>query len=357
MNASFLKSTSGFFCLYPLVNSFLQLVQRQQVVFHCFHHVQNDLPLEPSQQIRAESVLSFPRTVSLPPPPSLPPAHRDSAFPGLLWPSHRSRIDCVSPPETTVVFHCPGAVRAGNTAAPAPAPHLPRSPVRNPVDPALRPPNRVNCLTLLVHYIVYSSRCLRASKFCLFNGFLRVLNSLDIRCDSIGMPSVHSKAIHQRLHAFPPKMRIRSSSSDRKNRDEPGSPCGLARPRNWLSMRRASSLCSQDMQAAHRDDFVVFRGTLVRELVVDGLPLILAGPEKSSLMLEQDHRHALGSPHFLSVRRANRGACRGVRHCEFVLQRSRVIASGFPPSRMSVPRPAMFVATVTAPLRRLRDNF
>ena len=30
---------------------------------------------------------------------------------------------------------------------------------------------------------------------------------------------------------------------------------------------------------------------------------------------------------------------------------SRVIASGFPPSRMSVPRPAMLVETVTAPLR------
>src|ERR1700733_14243235 len=30
---------------------------------------------------------------------------------------------------------------------------------------------------------------------------------------------------------------------------------------------------------------------------------------------------------------------------------SRVIASGFPPSRISVPRPAMFVETVTAPLR------
>src|ERR1700735_1716317 len=30
---------------------------------------------------------------------------------------------------------------------------------------------------------------------------------------------------------------------------------------------------------------------------------------------------------------------------------SRVIASGFPPRRISVPRPAMFVETVTAPLR------
>src|SRR3954465_15970232 len=37
-----------------------------------------------------------------------------------------------------------------------------------------------------------------------------------------------------------PKMRIRSSSSDRKNLECPGSPCRPERPRNWLSMRRLS---------------------------------------------------------------------------------------------------------------------
>src|SRR6202050_2259287 len=35
----------------------------------------------------------------------------------------------------------------------------------------------------------------------------------------------------------------------------------------------------------------------------------------------------------------------------FFRKYSRVIASGFPPNRMSVPRPAMLVETVTAPLR------
>ena len=35
----------------------------------------------------------------------------------------------------------------------------------------------------------------------------------------------------------------------------------------------------------------------------------------------------------------------------FFRQYSRVIASGLPPSKISVPRPAMFVETVTAPLR------
>jgi hypothetical protein len=37
-----------------------------------------------------------------------------------------------------------------------------------------------------------------------------------------------------------PKMRMRSSSSDRKNEDRPGSPCRPDRPRSWLSMRRLS---------------------------------------------------------------------------------------------------------------------
>ncbi len=42
----------------------------------------------------------------------------------------------------------------------------------------------------------------------------------------------------------------------------------------------------------------------------------------------------------------------------FFRQYSRVIASGLPPSKMSVPRPAMLVETVTAPLRPgLGDHF
>ena len=39
-----------------------------------------------------------------------------------------------------------------------------------------------------------------------------------------------------------PNMRIRSSSSDTKNWDDPGSPCRPARPRNWRSTRRDSCL-------------------------------------------------------------------------------------------------------------------
>ncbi|GBU22696.1 hypothetical protein R80B4_02608 [Fibrobacteres bacterium R8-0-B4] len=37
-----------------------------------------------------------------------------------------------------------------------------------------------------------------------------------------------------------PNMRIRSSSIDRKNFDDPGSPWRPAPPRSWLSMRRLS---------------------------------------------------------------------------------------------------------------------
>ena len=36
-----------------------------------------------------------------------------------------------------------------------------------------------------------------------------------------------------------PKMRMRSSSSERKKRERPGSPWRPERPRSWLSMRRA----------------------------------------------------------------------------------------------------------------------
>ena len=37
-----------------------------------------------------------------------------------------------------------------------------------------------------------------------------------------------------------PKIRIKSSSKDKKNWEEPGSPWRPARPRNWLSIRRLS---------------------------------------------------------------------------------------------------------------------
>src|SRR5450759_788917 len=76
---------------------------------------------------------------------------------------------------------------------------------------------------------------LRASTFCcafssalLIQGWM--IASFSLRPSFCSMPSSLSE----------PKMRIRSSSSDRKNLEWPGSPWRPERPRNWLSMRRLS---------------------------------------------------------------------------------------------------------------------
>jgi hypothetical protein len=51
--------------------------------------------------------------------------------------------------------------------------------------------------------------------------------------------SIPSRSIRPVMRSAP-KMRIRSSSSDRKKCELPGSPWRPARPRSWLSMRRDS---------------------------------------------------------------------------------------------------------------------
>ncbi len=96
---------------------------------------------------------------------------------------------------------------------------------------------------------------------------------LEISFDSIGTPSVMPSRNISGFTFSPPKIRIKSSSSDRKNRDEPGSPWRPARPRNWLSMRRASCRSVPGMcKLPKRDHFVVLRFALFRALVVHGLP-------------------------------------------------------------------------------------
>ena len=76
---------------------------------------------------------------------------------------------------------------------------------------------------------------LRASTFfCAFSSALLIqgwmIASSSLRPSFCSMPSMRSE----------PKMRIRSSCSDRKNFERPGSPWRPERPRSWLSMRRLS---------------------------------------------------------------------------------------------------------------------
>ena len=107
-----------------------------------------------------------------------------------------------------------------------------------------------------------------------------------------------------------PKIRIRSSSSDRKNSDRPGSPCRPDRPRSWLSMRRLSW-----RSVARTKSPPAFRTA------------------------------CLSAACSASIRARNSsGLASG-----FAASACITFISTLPPSWMSVPRPAMLVAMVTAP--------
>ncbi len=86
----------------------------------------------------------------------------------------------------------------------------------------------------------YSSRFLRMSKFRSSTFFWAPsIRRLTIRLSIASPSSMPSRVRTAETHS-PANFRIRSSSSERKNRDEPGSPWRPARPRSWLSIRRLS---------------------------------------------------------------------------------------------------------------------
>ena len=107
-----------------------------------------------------------------------------------------------------------------------------------------------------------------------------------------------------------PKIRIKSSSRLRKNEDRPGSPWRPERPRNWLSIRRLSwrSVAKTNKPPASRTRCF---SALVSASI---------------------------------VRRKSSGFASGVS-----AKAVNIFISTLPPSWMSVPRPAILVAIVTAP--------
>ena len=76
--------------------------------------------------------------------------------------------------------------------------------------------------------------------------------------DSMGTPSVMPRRYIRALTRSPPNTRIRSSSSERKKREEPGSPWRPARPRKLVvDAARFVPFGAENVQAAEGDDFIV----------------------------------------------------------------------------------------------------
>jgi len=84
----------------------------------------------------------------------------------------------------------------------------------------------------------------------------------------------HAQANISAFTRSPPKMRIRSSSSERKKREEPGSPCVRASRATGIDAPRLVAFRAKDVQSTKRDDFVVSAFALPSKLLVDRLPLI-----------------------------------------------------------------------------------
>ena len=86
----------------------------------------------------------------------------------------------------------------------------------------------------------YLSRFLRISKLRASTFCCAFSSALLIHGWTIASPSLRPSRCSMPSSVSAPKMRIRSSSSDRKNFEWPGSPWRPERPRSWLSMRRLS---------------------------------------------------------------------------------------------------------------------
>src|ERR1700719_926324 len=81
------------------------------------------------------------------------------------------------------------------------------------------------------------------------------------------------------------------------------------------------ALGAENVQAAEGDDFVVLGFALVRELIVDGLPLAGGNLKNFAFVLEKDHGNGgLPAVAIRTVRADNRGGG-GVRHGQLVLQK------------------------------------
>ena len=169
----------------------------------------------------------------------------------------------------------------------------------------------------------------------------------------------HAQPEHQGLHAFAAENahQVVFERKEKSRRARIALASGAA-TKLIVDAPRLVALGAENVQSAERDHFVVFGFALLGELVVDRLPLIGRAPERSCLRAgtEPSERAVTGCASAVaSVRVCRRRSLRAPPHTAWPVcfsgNNRASSASGLPPSRMSVPRPAMLVATVTAPLR------
>mmetsp|Transcript_12445 Transcript_12445/g.41391 ORF Transcript_12445/g.41391 Transcript_12445/m.41391 type:complete len:237 (+) Transcript_12445:920-1630(+) len=198
----------------------------------------------------------------------------------------------------------------------------------------------------------------------------------------------------------PPKMRNRLSSKERKYRVLPGSPCRPARPRSWLSTLLLSCLsvpttcrppiattsifsapvtflnsASMALNAprsaraatsvvgafSHANESRSSASRASTDRSPHSLPAVAMASVRSACVAADSsqgnkpsftrHLPSFPPPRFFFSNAMSPSSGITTRGMSSSLTRNRAMNSALPPSRISVPRPAMFVAIVTLPLR------
>ena len=149
----------------------------------------------------------------------------------------------------------------------------------------------------------------------------------------MGWSSSRPRAFTIDLTRSLPNIRIKSSSSDRKNFDAPGSPWRPARPRSWLSIRLDSwrsvpiinsPPSSNTSSCSGWISFLNFSLSSVNTLRAFKISSSSVSPKPVASAISSSEKSRFAISCFARY-------------------------SALPPSIMSVPRPAIFVAIVTAP--------
>ena len=155
----------------------------------------------------------------------------------------------------------------------------------------------INRFALLVHHVVVFEQMFSRFEVLCFDGLLRVLDSLADQPRFDRNAFRHAQPVHQRLHALaaenPQQIVLERKEESRRSR--------IALPSSASSQLivdapRLMTLGAENVQSAHRHHFVVFSAALLRELVVDRLPLIQRHLINLAFLLEQNHWRLLPAP-------------------------------------------------------------
>src|ERR1700722_16360857 len=151
--------------------------------------------------------------------------------------------------------------------------------------------NRVDRFALLVHHVVVFEQVFAGVEILRFDRLLRLFDAARNHFRFDGYAFGHAEAKHQRLDALAAEDAHEIVFERKEEARRTGVPLTTgATAKLIVDAASFMALGAENVQAAHRDDFIVFGFTLLRKLFGDGLPLISRNLKNLAFVLEQDHR-------------------------------------------------------------------